>query len=186
MKRLILILIVVGLLLGGCGQSGGSQDGKSQAEPPQVAQDTRQYNLEKYMQIKMESTYDEVKAILGAPGEAMVDGDRLKQYLWKNEDESNISVTFYDQKVTGKSQAYLGPYLSVRNKVTLAKFDQVLEGMTLKEVSDILGQGTETMRVITEGQEKLIYTWENDEGGGSIGITLLDGKVTKKQKMMLK
>lgn len=178
MRKLIAIFMVVSLFLTGCGgQSGGSKEGTSQTESPQVVQDARQYNLEMYMQVKMESTYDEVKAILGDPGETMVDGDRLKQYMWKNEDESSINVTFYDQKVTAKSQAYLGPYLSGSNKVTHAEFDQVLEGMSLKEVLDILGQGTETMRAITDDGEKLIYFWENDDGG-NIGITLIDGKVT--------
>lgn len=185
MKKLITILIVISLFLTGCGQSGSSKEGKSQKETPRVVQDARQYNLEMYIQIKMGSSYDEIKAILGEPGEAMVDGDRLKQYMWKNEDESSINVTFYDQKVTAKSQSYLGPYLSGSNKVTLAKFDQVLEGMSLKEVSGILGQGTETLCAKTDDGEKLIYFWENDDGS-SIGITLMDGKVTKKQKMMLK
>lgn len=185
MKKLIIAMVILIIILTGCGQSGEKQANKNQSEPPSAAQDTRKYNLEKYMQIKLGQTYEEVQVILGDPGEAMVNNDRLKQYQWTNEDKSNISVTFYDKKVTAKSQAYLGPFLSGKKVVTLDMYDRLKEGMTLQEVRDILGPGTERMLISDEGKEKVMMGWDNSNGSG-ISVTFLDGKVIKITKMMLK
>ena len=171
------------LFLAGCGQTGADQNNSHQ-EPAPTAEDTRTYTLEQYMQIEMDSSYDEVVALLGSGGEATVDNERLKQYMWQNEDDSNISVNFYNNEVTGKSQSYLGPYLDGKDAVTLNEFNQVNEGMSLDEVSNILGPGTERMRAITDGEEKIILGWDNSDGSG-IGITFMDGKVMEKSSLML-
>ncbi|KJS88351.1 MAG: hypothetical protein JM58_00835 [Peptococcaceae bacterium BICA1-8] len=174
------------IILAGCGQSEDSQvSSEKQLETPQIELDTRKYNLEKYLQIKLGNTYEEVEAILGAPGEAMVDNDRLKQYQWTNEDNSNISVAFFDKKATGKSQAHLGSFLSGKNTVTLNKFEKLKEGMTLQEVTDILGSGTETMLIDEDGKEKVMMGWYNSDGSG-ISVTLFDGKIIDTKKIMLK
>ena len=183
MKKLISVLVVMVLLLAACGQPGADQD-NNQPETAPETEDTRTYTLEQYLHIEMGSSYDEVAAILGSGGEATVDNERLKQYMWQNEDDSNISVNFYDNIVTGKSQAYLGPYLEGKDAVTLNEFDQVSEGMSLDEVSNILGPGTERMRAITDGEEKIILGWDNSDGSG-IGITFMDGKVMEKSSLML-
>ena len=185
MKKVITFLFILALILAGCSQSGGNQKDKSESERETATQDTWKYNLEKYMQVKLGYTYGEVQIILGDPGENMVDNDRLKQFQWTNEDESIISVTFYDNKVTGKSQAYLGPLLTGNKTVTLDMYNKLKEGMTLQEVTDILGPGTERMFVSVEGKEEVIMGWDNNDGSG-ISVTLFEGEVIKINKMMLK
>lgn len=189
MRRVTLFLFLLMIVMTGCRQDApaGKTEATEQtaAKEQTTAQDNRRYSLEKYLQIKAGDTYEAVCALLGASGEAMVDNARLKQYKWTNEDKSSLSVTFYDDKVTAKTQDHLGPFLSGANMVTLAKYEKLKEGQSLKEVTAILGPGTEMMLVTGEGQEKRSYIWQNKDGG-TISVTLEGDKVTKISKMMLK
>lgn len=187
---LFLLMIVLITVLAGCGQDAPAE--KTEAteqtaakEQTTAAQDNRRYTLEKYLQIKAGDTYEAVCGLLGTPGEAVVDNARLKQYKWTNEDKTSLSVTFYDNKVTAKTQDHLGPFLSGANMVTLAKYEKLKEGQSLKEVTAILGLGTEMMLVTGEGPEKRTYIWQNKDGG-TISVTLEGDKVTKISKMILK
>ncbi|NDL68466.1 DUF3862 domain-containing protein [Anaerotalea alkaliphila] len=185
MKNRQILLVLLCLVLAGCSPSGDKQVGNGNAEPEAVASDSRMYNMEKYARINPGQSYGEVETIMGNPGEAMVDNDRLKQYQWTNEDGSMVSVTFYDDAMTGKGQAHLGPLLKGEKAVTAAMFDKIGEGMEMQEVVDILGPGTERMLVVVDGREEVMMGWDNDDGGG-ISVTLLDGKVIKKTDSMLK
>lgn len=184
MKKLAIILFLLIIALCGCGQDRPEVDNNGQ-EQTAAANDNRKYNLEKYLQIKAGDTYEDVCGLLGTAGEAIVDNARLKQYKWTNEDRTSLSVTFYDNKMTAKNQDSLGPFLSDANMVTLAKYEKLKEGLSLKEVIDILGPGTEIMWTMGEGQEKRIFIWQNKDGG-TISVTLEGDKVTKISKMMLK
>jgi len=181
-KRLI-FLFVLALILTGCGQPDGNPAGKE--EPKAGNQEGRRYTLEMFMQIDMGHTYEEVQALLGDPGENMVDNERLKQYQWTNEDESQINATFYDNEAVAKSQAHLGPSLTGKQAVTLAMYNKLTEGMTIQEVEGIMGAGTQRMYALVEGKEEMILAWDNSDGSG-ISVTFLEGKVTKISKMMLK
>lgn len=184
MKKLVIILFLLLIALPGCGQDmpAGINDGQEQIP---AVEDNRKYSLEKYLQIKPGDTYEDVRGLLGSAGEIMVDNARLKQYKWANEDKTSLSVTFYDNMVTAKAQDGLGPFLSGAKMVTLAKYEKLKEGFSLKEVVDILGPGTEMMLITGEGQEKRMYIWQNKDGG-TISVTLEGDKVTKISKMMLK
>jgi hypothetical protein len=191
MKKTILIMLILALTLCGCSDSGESQrdddSGVSQSgeeEESAAAADDRTYTLDMYLQIDMGCTYEEVIAITGSPGEAFVDGDVIKQYLWQNEDSSNISVTFSDGKANAKTQAYLGPFLRGGDQVTKKMFKQLNEGSSLPEVEEILGPGTEMMRQILSGGESVTYTWSNSDGSG-ITIVFQDGKAAEINDLML-
>lgn len=181
-KRLIFVLGLA-LILTGCGQPDGNPAGKE--EPKAGIQEGQRYTLEMFMQIDMGDSYEEVQALLGDPGESMDDNERLKQYQWTNEDESQINVTFYDNEATAKSQAYLGSLLSGKQAVNLAMYNKLTEGMAIGEVEDILGAGTLRMLALVEGEEEMILAWDNSDGSG-ISVTFLEGKVTKTSKIMLK
>lgn len=192
MKKAILITLILSLLLCGCNDSGTSQsaesDGSSQStnetdETAAVADD-RTYTLDMYLQISMGSTYEDVTVLTGSPGNASVDGDVIKQYLWENEDGSNISVTFSDGKATAKTQAYLGPYLEGKAKVTQKKYQQLTEGCSLSDAEKVLGKGTETMHQVISGEESVTYLWSNSDGSG-ISIIFKDGKAADLNDMML-
>jgi hypothetical protein len=125
-----------------------AQPADAQPELPAAAVDSRTFSLDHYLQILPGQSYEEVQAILGSPGENMVDNERLKSFQWTNEDDSMISVTFYDNEMEGKSQAHLGPLLEGSQRVTKSQFEQLQEGMNLEEVTAILGPGTERVFVL--------------------------------------
>ena len=192
MKKLAIILFLLLIALSGCGQDTSQEASQevvveeNQADTGKPAgEDNRKYTLEQYLQINVGDSYEDVCGLLGNEGEAMVNNERLKQYEWKNEDETYISVTFYDSTVTAKTQYGLGPFLTGSKMVTKAKYERLKEGLSLKEVTDILGPGTETLMTTGEGQEKRIYLWQNEDGG-TINVTFEGNKVTKISEMMLK
>lgn len=195
MRNLMIILVILLVILAGCGQSAdtqkaeskpdGNKGGVNQSEPQQTEKDTRKYTLEMYQKIKVGNTYDEVAAIVGDSGEAMVDNERLKQYQWTNDDQSYINVTFYDLAATAKCQAYLGPFLKGNKAVTVSMYNKLKEGMTLQEVTDILGPGIEKMLVIEGGKEKITMGWDNAYSSG-ITVTFLDGKAIKINSLGIK
>jgi hypothetical protein len=190
MKKTILVMLILALTLCGCSGSGGPQNaiesGVSQSGEAEesAAADDRAYTLDMYLQIDMGCTYEEVTAITGSSGEASVDGDVVKQYIWQNEDGSNISVTFTDGEANAKTQAYLGPFLRGGDKVTKKMFEQLNEGSSLAEVEEILGPGTEMMRQILSGEECVTYTWSNSDGSG-ITIVFISGKADDINDLML-
>jgi|GEM_PF-451846 len=184
MKKILIILMLLIIALPGCGQGrpAGENDGQEQIE---VVNDNRDYTLEEYLQINAGDSYEDVCGLLGTEGEAVVDNERLKQYKWTNEDKTSLSITFYDGIVTAKSHDGLGPLLSGAKMVTLDKYEKLKEGMSLKEVNDILGPGTEFLLTTSEGQEMRQYIWKNRDGG-TIAVTLEGDEVTRISKMMLK
>lgn len=195
LKKIITIAVILIFFLAGCGQSGDNQNTEqqtdvnqsnvSQSEPQSTENNAHKYTLEMYQQIKIGNTYDEVVAIVGDPGEALVNNERLKQYQWTNDDNSYLNATFYDLVVTAKCQSYLGPFLKGNKAVTKAMYNKVKEGMTLQEATDILGPGTEKMLVIEGGKEKVTMGWDNSYSS-SITIVLVDGKVIKINSLGLK
>lgn len=184
MKKIIFLALIFSLLMCGCSNSGASTDITENKEVSSF-NDDRTYTIDRYMQIQLDHSYDDVTAIMKSPGDASVDGEVLKQYLWENEDGSNISVTFYDGRVTAKTQAYLGTYLEGNKKVDMKMFHKLREGSDLSTVEDILGQGTEMMRQKISGVESVTYIWSNSDGSG-ISIIFEDGKATKLNDIMLK
>ena len=162
-----------------------AQPADAQPELPAAVPDSRSFSLDQYLQILPGRSYEEVQAILGSPGENMVDNERLKSFQWTNEDDSMISVTFYDNEMVSKAQAHLGPLLEGGQRVTRSQFDQLKEGMTLEEVTDVLGLGTERVFTLSDGVEERIMGWENSDGS-EISVTLLDNQVTRLSDLMLK
>jgi hypothetical protein len=67
-------------------------------------------------------------------------------------------------------------------KVTLAKFNQVRDGMTLREVEAILGPGHAPNNVV-EGSGS--YTWRNQDGS-SMNVGIHKGRVIGKDQWGLK
>ncbi|MDW7670991.1 MAG: DUF3862 domain-containing protein [Bacillota bacterium] len=157
----------------------------AQPEPTEVAADSRLFSLDHYLQIVPGQSYQEVEAILGSPGENLVDNERLKSFQWTNGDGSMISVTFYDSEMVSKAQAHLGPLLEGGRRVTRSQFDQLKEGMTLEEVTAVLGPGTERVFTLSDGVEERIMGWENSDGS-EISVTLTDNQVTRLSDLMLK
>lgn len=198
MKKMLVCLLCLLLLLlhTSCSQSSvvpeneapveePSQSTDPTPEPPSAVEDSRLFSLEKYFQILPGQSYQEVQGILGNPGEIMVDNEHLKSFQWTNEDGSMISVNFYDDEMVSKAQAHLGPLLEGGQRVTQNQFDNLQDGMTLEEVTSVLGPGTERVYSLNDGIEERIIGWENSDGG-EISVTLLNNRVTRLSDLMLK
>jgi ABC-type Fe3+-hydroxamate transport system substrate-binding protein len=185
MRKTILISLVLLVLLCLCGCNNFTSSQNSNVNHVSQSVDDRTYTLDMYLGIGLGSTYKDVVAIIGSPGESSIDGDVIKQYLWRNKDGSNISVTFSNGKAEAKTQANLGPFLKDKEKVTLKTFRKLKEGSSLTEVEKILGSGTETMRQIMDGKEQVTYTWHNSNGS-AITIVFEDGKAADINDLMLK
>lgn len=200
MKKVMLVLVILALSLCSCNNAGTDQGGSADSLQSEnstnastehddsddlaAAADNRIYTYDMYHMINLDSTYEDVASALGDSGKASVDGDVLKQYLWENEDGSNISVTFENNSATAKTQAYLGPYLRGKEKVTKKQFQKLKEGGSLEDAEKILGPGTETMRQVMSGEESVTYMWNNSDGSG-ISILFKNGKAADMNDIML-
>ena len=102
MKKVLLAsLIVASLVISGC---GGVSSNK--------------YTLEKYNKIQTGMTYEQVKDIMGDPGQPSAESKIpaiegvssevvFKIYQWQNSDGSNMQISFTNNHVDMKAQAGL-------------------------------------------------------------------------------
>lgn len=187
----VLVLIVIGII--GSALSGGDkktattnttkQDSKSTTDKPKVVE--KKYSYDKFMQIEMGMTYDQVKAILGDGTEESSTGDgdaKTVTYRWQNSDGSNLSITLQGGKVINKTQAFLQ---SMDAKVTMDKYNQVKNGMSYDQVKGILGDGQLTSLSVILDSKTEIYEWIN-AGGANMNVTFNNGVVESKAQMELK
>lgn len=98
MKKVLLAsLIVASLVISGC---GGVSSNK--------------YTLEKYNKIQTGMTYEQVKDIMGDPGQPSAESKMpasgevvFRIYQWQNSDGSNMQISFTNNHVDMKAQAGL-------------------------------------------------------------------------------
>lgn len=193
----ILAIIIIGCI--GSALSGGgdnkstttsstSQDTKSSGsakstDKPKIAE--KKYSYDKFMQIEMGMTYDQVKAILGDGTEESSSGEgdqKTVSYRWQNGDSSNLSVMIQGGVVTNKAQAFLQ---SMDAKVTMAKYNQINNGMSYNQVKNILGEGQLASQSSLLDTKSEIYEWIN-AGGSNMNVTFTNGAVDTKTQFELK
>lgn len=142
-SKLILptLMILCLLSLTGCGNksSGGSTTpapNNSQSAKPSDSAVTKAavVTYENYLKIKLDTTYDDVKSILGEGTKKAVKAD-VVSYQWSEQDK-NIVIQTNKGKVESKSQSDLGKTTST---LTAKQFKQVTVGMTFDNVVSILG-----------------------------------------------
>jgi hypothetical protein len=74
-----------------------------------------------------------------------------------------------------------------KTKVTLAQYEALATGMTLEEVVEQIGEGTELSRVEIEGAPPtVVYQWEGEGFGANMNATFQDGKLIGKAQFGLK
>lgn len=185
-----IIIIIVLCVIGGLSQGGNKNDklaGKNNSKKTifQPPKEEKKYSLDKFMQVQMGMTYDQVKGILGDGTEesSVGDGDaKAVTYSWKNNDASNISIEIQGGKVVNKTQAMLQ---SMNSGATLDKYNQINNGITYEQVKHILGEGELVSQTDIEGAKSEMYEWIN-VGGANMNITFQDGKVEAKAQSGLK
>ncbi|AJD30420.1 MULTISPECIES: DUF3862 domain-containing protein [Clostridium] len=181
---IIAIVIVCGVASYGGNKKINITDTKNSAKTEVKKDDTRKVTYEKFCKIKIGSTYEEVKSILGEykeSKETKIDGIKVIIYTWYNDDNSKMDVIVKNNKVIGKAQAGL----SVENaEVNLIKYTKIQKGMDYGKVKDILGNGELMYISEINGSTKLIYLWANPNGS-NMNITFENGKVTSKNRLGL-
>lgn len=124
---------------------------------------TRKVTYDKFLKVKLNSTYDEVKGILGE-GEKQVScniaGIETLIYTWNNFDESKIKITIQNGKVVIKDQEGLS---LKKTNISTKKFEKIEQNMNYEQVKQILGEGELTTLSDAYGYKTTIYFWRNSK-----------------------
>lgn len=182
---ILLILIIKAMASGGDTSSNKTTSNSSGNTSTTTKKDDKKYSMDKFNQITMGMTYDQVKKVLGDGTEDSSSGDgdeKTVTYSWKNDDGSNITVEVQGNKVVTKAQAMLQ---SMDAKVTMDKYNKINNGMTYDQVKAILGEGQLTSQTEMLGTKDEIYEWTNSDGS-NMNVTFQDGKVDTKAQFELK
>ncbi|EPY2273951.1 DUF3862 domain-containing protein [Clostridium sporogenes] len=181
---IIAIVIICGVASYGGNKKINITDTKNFAKTEVKKDDTRKVTYEKFCKIKIGSTYEEVKSILGESKESKeseIDGIKVVIYTWYNDDNSNMDVIVKNNKVIGKSQAGLS---MGKADVNLIKYTKIRTEMDYSKVKEILGDGELMSISEINGSTKSIYLWANPNGS-NMNITFQNGKVTAKNRLGL-
>ena len=177
-KFILPILMVLFLLsISGCG-SKPSSTASTPTPPP--SQNTKPVikpgvvTYENYLNIKFDTTYDDVKSILG---EGMKDelSANIIDYKW-NDQGKTIIIRTLDGKVVSKTQSKLGKTTA---NLTEEQFKKVTEGMTFDQVTSILG--ADYQEVNSKKSDNAIVrtvSWITPDSK-AVRVKLQDDKVTQ-------
>ncbi|MGO5075013.1 DUF3862 domain-containing protein [Clostridium sporogenes] len=181
---IIAIVIICGVVSYGGNKKINITDTKNSAKTEVKKDDTRKVTYEKFCKIKIGSTYEEAKSILGESKESKeseIDGIKVVIYTWYNYDNSNMDIIVKNNKVIGKSQAGLS---MGKADVNLIKYTKIKKEMDYSKVKEILGDGKLMSISEINGSTKSIYLWANPSGS-NMNITFENGKVTSKNRLGL-
>lgn len=150
--------------------------------------------LEKFNELKNGMKYDEVVKILGSEGTetSSFSSGNLKTvtYKWEGENYARITVTFRNDELTSKIQSGLksgsSDSSSTKADLTLAKYNQLNNGITYEEAVKIIGsEGTQTSSSTVANIKIASYKWEGDKYA-RIFATFRDNKLTSKSQSNVK
>ncbi|GAA0731786.1 DUF3862 domain-containing protein [Clostridium oceanicum] len=182
----IIIFLIIGGIVGGM-RNTNKESSKTSTKNSniEVKKDTRKITYEKFSEVKIGTTYDDIKKILGKGKEATsseISGIKTIVYSWRNADGSNVDVTVQNGKVVGKGQAGLSLKSS---NVNMDKYNKIKTGMNYNSVKQILGQGQLISTSSMQGISTSIYSWINSDGS-NITVTFQNGKFASKTQFELK
>ena len=147
--------------------------------------------MEKYSRIKDGMTYQEVVAILGSEGNALYDssaaGVKSATYQWTGDNFEMIILTFTNGKLNSRTQVGLKNSNESENgsAVTREKYDRLTDGMSYKEVVQVLGdEGEEQFKSNIAGFNIATYQWKGS-GFSSIIVTFQNDKLQSKSQVGL-
>lgn len=140
---------------------------------------------EGFKDIKVGSTYSDCVASIGEANEytAKEDESSEKTYKWDMGNNTAILVKVTDEIVVNKSQVSLNNTISDINK---EQYESILEGMTVDEIFQIIGEGRLTLEERTsDGKIKSFYSYYNEDYSSAI-LTVIDGLLYSKSQNNLK
>lgn len=202
MKNLFGLIVLI-FVVSGCGILGKKDETKTDnttvsntatKTETTTEKSTLSLTLEKFNQLKDGMKYEEVVKILGGSGTetSSFSSGNLKTvtYKWEGEKYARITVVFKNDALSSKIQSGLksedGKTTSTKSDLTLAKYNQINNGMSYEEAVKIIGsEGTETSNS-TIGQMKIAsYKWEGEKSA-KIFSTFKDNKLSSKSQINLK
>ncbi|GAA0124799.1 DUF3862 domain-containing protein [Clostridium sp. CTA-19] len=140
---------------------------------------------ENFLKIGMDQSYEDACEVLGEGTETTssdIGGITTKMYTWTGSGISNMNITVQNGVVTGKAQAGLKKNDA---NITLEKYNEINEGMSLEEVNSILGEGELTSQSKVMDIDSCIYSWINKDGT-NCNVTFQSNVVTMKAQFNLK
>lgn len=190
-----IFVATVGLLLSitacssSSGESGtsvngnGNQTGASNATNASASTDTGVIDNDKFSQIESGMTYEQVVSIIGSEGTedttSQVGDITTTIYEWQSDSFGVATVTFQNDKVVNKTQVGMGD--SSEATATMDKYNQVQTGMTLDQVTEIMGgEGQLESDTDVAGTSSQIYIWSGESLGSNMTVTLMNGTVSAK------
>lgn len=190
LSKLILPILMFLLLLSlsGCGNkpnnNGNPSSGGSASPAPTSPQNTAKpatpspgvaVTYDNYLKIKLDSTYDDVKSILGDGRKVTDTNPDIFSYIWGGSGGKNVNIQFSKDKVISKTQAMLGKTTST---LTEDQFKQLTKGMTFEQVVSILGPDYQesSLKKAGNGVRRVVMWMKPDST--NITVALQDDKVT--------
>jgi len=172
----ILMLLFI-LSISGCGNKPSSPASTPTPPPSQNAKPVVKPGVvtyENYLNIKFDTTYDDVKGILGEGVKDELSADII-DYKW-NDQGKTITIRTLKGKVVSKSQAKLGKTTA---NLTEEQFIKITTGMTFDQVTSILGSDYQEVNLKKSDNviERLV-TWLMPDSK-SIRVRFQDDKVIK-------
>lgn len=160
----------------------------SLSKTPQPADsDSKGLTMEKYSRLEMKSSYEKVVEILGSEGVEMSSSGsgayKSQMFKWSNSETEFIIVLFLNDKLTNKTQAGLNK--NIDESLSLAKYNQLKDGMKYEEVTAILGEGVEMSKTEIMGSNVVSYQWRGSEFS-QITLSFQNGKMNSKSQYGLK
>ena len=172
----ILMLLFI-LSISGCGNKPSSPASTPTPPPSQNAKPVVKPGVvtyENYLNIKFDTTYDDVKGILGEGVKDELSADII-DYKW-NDQGKTITIRTLKGKVVSRSQAKLGKTTA---NLTEEQFIKITTGMTFDQVTSILGSDYQEVNLKKSDNviERLV-TWLMPDSK-SIRVRFQDDKVIK-------
>lgn len=157
------ILLGIGLMMGGCG---------SQQDTPHLVQQEQQQKTptdvayEKFENIQMRSSYDQVKQILGVEGKQTA-SNTIGSLTTEGYDFNVNGVRIHLQFQNGElSMKHINGGYNASKKVTLEKYNKVQVGMTYDQVKQIFecDGSLSSVQQYSSGTKFVFVMWRNASG----------------------
>lgn len=184
----IVVLLILGGIIGAL--SGDDRSSNSSSTSTTQEQKTDGLTYQKFVDLQMGITVEEVNKIIGINGELensnQVGDVETKSYRW-HDGMSNMGCMFQNGKMVSKSMADFSNLVNVDGKdITLEQFNNIQMGSSYEDVCKTVGrEGFLSSQVNIVGHESTMYTWMN-KGGGNFNVTFSNGAANMKSQFGLK
>lgn len=172
MKKFIalVLMVVAAFTVLAC----GSKEAVKKPDPPKP-KTVEEVFYDKFESVKLGSTYDEVKKVLGEgtqdSGAAMG-----KAYKW-TAGKAEGTIQFNGETVAVKTMGQFVNTLSVGKTITAEQASKITNGMKYEEVTKILGRQGYTISWAKLGETEVhSYMWSNEDGG-KLSVWIKNGAV---------